>query len=442
MNRSSPAFPAARLERDSCGRRRFLKTSGAAVAGTLAAAPLAAGMMRSVHAAGSDVLRLGLVGCGGRGTGAAVQALTADPGTRLVAMADAFEDRIQASLKSLHKTPCAERVAVEPARCFVGFDAYQKLIDSGVDVVLLAEPPHFRPRSLKACIDAGKHVFAEKPVAVDAPGVRSVLATTEEAKKKDLTIVSGLCWRYETHLQETIKRIHDGALGEITSLESTRYGQGVGKLAKREPGWTDIYYQMRNWYYYTWLSGDFIVEQFVHELDKMAWVMRDEYPVRCVCSGGRQARTGPEYGHIYDHFNAIFEYANGTKLYAGTRHQPGCEGVRLDLAVGSQGRCDLMKYTITGANPWQRKERPTVMHQLEHDAMYAALRKGQIINNGQYMAKSTMMAIMARMSAYTGKAVTWEQAMNSKEDLSPPSYDWNTPMPEPPVAVPGVTKFI
>ncbi len=422
----------------SSNRRQFLKASTtAAVAGGLAT-----GMAPAVHAAGSDTLKLGLIGCGGRGTGAAGQALTADKNTKLIAVGDAFEDRVEKCLLGLSKSPVAERVAVDAEHRFSGFDAHQRVVESDVDVVLLACPPQFRPRHLKAAIDAGKHVFAEKPVAVDAPGVRSVLATTEEAKKKDLAIVSGLCWRYETGMQETIKRIHDGALGEITSMEATRYGTGVGKLAEREPGWTDMYYQMRNWYYYTWLSGDFNVEQFVHNLDMMAWVMQDECPISCHSSGGRQVRTEPKYGHIYDHFNSVYEYANGVKFYAGTRHWPGCQGSRFALTVGTQGRCDMMKYEITGTNPWKWDGKRTAMHQLEHDAMYAALRKGEIINNGRYMANSTMMAIIARMSAYTGKVLTWEQAMDSKEDLTPPSYEWDTPMPEPPVAIPGVTEFV
>ena len=419
-------------------RRQFLKNSTAAVVG----GAIAGSLSPPVHAAGSDVLKLGLVGCGGRGTGAAAQALTADPGTRLVAMADAFGDRIEVCLSSLKKSAVADRVDVDPDHRFVGFDCCKQLVESGVDIVLLATPTHFRPADLKTCIAAGKHVFAEKPVGVDAPGIRSVLATTEEAKKKGLTIVSGLCWRYETGMQETIKRIHDGAIGRITALETTRNGQGVGKYVQRQPDWTNMYYQMRNWYYYTWLSGDFIVEQFIHELDKMAWVMNDEYPISCYATGGRQTRVEPEYGHIYDHFSAVFDYASGVKLYAGTRHQKGTDSLRLDYAIGSAGCCNMMNYDITGSNPWKWDNKRTVMHQLEHDAMYAALRRGDTINNGEYMAKSTMMGIMARMSAYTGKTLTWEQAMNSKEDLSPVSYDWDAPIPEPPVAMPGITRFV
>jgi len=421
-------------------RRDFLKSSTATVVGTSLAATL--GTARYAHAAGDEVIRIALVGCGGRGTGAAAQALQADPYVHLVAMADAFADQLEASHGNLMKTEVSERLRVDNDHKFVGLDAYEKAIASDVDIVLLATPPHFRPMHLKAAIDAGKHVFAEKPVAVDAPGIRSVLATTEEARKKNLSIVSGLCWRYETGMIETIKRIHDGQIGRIVALETMRLSQGVGKLAERQPGWTDMEYQLRNWYYYTWLSGDFNVEQFVHELDKMAWAMGDEYPVDCSCVGGRQTRIEPHFGHIYDHFSAVYNYADGQKLTAATRHQLGCSSLRGDITMGTKGTCDMMKYTITGENPWRRRERITVMHQLEHDAMYAALRRGEIINNGEYMAKSTMMAIIARMSAYTGKTLTWEQAMNSQEDLSPPSYDWNQPLPEPPVAMPGVTPFV
>ena len=384
---------------------------------------------------------MGLVGCGGRGTGAAAQALTADEGTRLVALGDAFMDRVEGCLERLKKSPVADRVLVDKDHCFDGFDNCEKLLGSGVDVVLLATPTHFRPMQLEACVAAGKHVFAEKPVAVDAPGIRRVLAVTEEAKKKNLTIVSGLCWRYETGMQETIGQIHDGRIGDIVALESTRYSQGVGKVPTREPGWTDMQHQLRNWYYYTWLSGDFIVEQFVHELDKMAWLMKDEYPVKCYTAGGRQTRIGPEYGNIYDHFNAVFEYADGAKLYAGTRHQRGTDSVRLDYAMGSAGACNMMKYAITGKSPWKWEGKRTQMHQLEHDAMYRALRAGKTINNGQYMAKSTMMAIIARMSAYTGKTLTWEQAMSSEETLSPKSYTWDAAPPKSEVAMPGLTDF-
>lgn len=414
-------------------RRHFLKTTVATVgAGGLASllAPAA------VHASEDSILKIGLIGCGGRGSGAAVQALTADENTRLVAVADAFADQAERSLTAIRRSKDAQ-VDVPPERVFVGFDAYKKVIDSDVDIVLLACTPHFRPIHLRAAIEAGKHVFAEKPVAVDPTGVRSVLETTQLAHQKGLCIVSGLCWRYETNTIEMMRRLHDGAIGNITSLDTTRYGGGVW-VRERKPGMTDMQYQMRNWYYFTWLSGDFITEQFVHELDRMAWVMGNVYPDSCLATGGRQT-YGPEKGHTYDHFAAQYVYPNGTKLFATTRHQKGCDGRFTVEAVGTKGHCDLQKFEITGENPWQSGQRRTVMHQLEHDAFFAALRKGEVINNGEYMARSTMMAIIARMSAYTGKALTWKEAMESPLKLAPAEYAWDAAPPPAKVAIPGLT---
>ncbi|MGH7201996.1 MAG: Gfo/Idh/MocA family protein [Planctomycetaceae bacterium] len=424
----------------STTRRDFLKTSAAAVVGSGLLAQT--DILRAAYVSGSETLRLGLVGCGGRGTGAAEQALNADPHTQLVALGDAFDDQLQSSLDRLKKSKAGERVAVDPDHQFVGFDAYQKVIDSDVDVVLLATPPHFRPIHLQAAIEAGKHVFAEKPVAVDAPGIRSVLAACEEAKNKNLSVVSGLCWRYETGMQTLIDRIHNGALGEIVALHSTRYNQGVSKGEPRTPEMSDMEYQLRNWYYYTWLSGDFNVEQFVHEMDKMAWIMQDQYPVECSSTGGRQTRTDDRYGNIFDHISTVFEYENGVKYFAATRQQEGCDSRFFDHVHGTAGMADLMKFTITGAQPWRWGRRKTVMHQLEHDAMYAALRNGETINNGDYMARSTMMGIMARMSAYTGKTITWKEAMESQELLAPAEYAFDAAPPKSPIAMPGLTPFV
>src|SRR5258708_975194 len=266
-------------------RRTFLKSSAGVLAGTVAA-PLIAPAF--VHAAGSDLLRVGLVGCGGRGTGAASPALRADPHVQLTAMADAFPDHLERSLRELAKDEeIVSKIDVPPDRQFVGFDAYRQLIDSGVDVVLLATPPHFRPLHLEAAIDAGKHVFAEKPVAVDAPGVRSVLATCEKAKQKGLSVVSGLCLRYSDGFRESVERVHHGAIGEIRLMAANDY-RGPIWTKERKPDCSDMEWQIRNWYYYTWLSGDFNVEQHVHLLDVCSWLMHDRYPVRCVGNGGRQ----------------------------------------------------------------------------------------------------------------------------------------------------------
>jgi len=418
-------------------RRTFLKSS----AGVLVAAPLVAPAL--VHAAGSDVLKVGLVGCGGRGTGAASQALRADPNVRLTAMADAFEDHLERSLGELRKdAEILEKIDVPRDRQFVGFNACQQLIDSGVDVVLLATPPHFRPQHLAAAIDAGKHVFAEKPVAVDAPGVRSVLATCEKAKQKGLSVVSGLCLRYSDGFRESIDRVHNGAIGEIRMLAANDY-RGPIWTKERNPDWSDMEWQMRNWYYYTWLSGDFNVEQHVHFLDICTWLMREKYPVRCVGSGGRQVRTGPEFGHIYDHFSIAYEYEDGTRLISHCRQIPGCYNDMSVQALGTKGIADLSerRFAFRGDSPWVRPGKDNAFYQTEHDELFASIRKGTPINNGDYMAKSTLIAIMGRMAAYTGKQITWEMALNSKENLSPARYEWG-PMPEPAVAIPGVTAFV
>ncbi|MCA1685351.1 MAG: Gfo/Idh/MocA family oxidoreductase [Planctomycetia bacterium] len=309
-------------------RRELIKT--AAVAGALAALP-------EVHAAGDGVIKVGLVGCGGRGTGAASQALAADPDVRLVAMADAFEDRLEECLSLLKgEGKVSAKVDVGPDRRFVGFDAYQKLLASGVDVVLLCTPPQFRPAHLRAAVDAGKHVFAEKPVAVDAPGVRSVLETCERAKRKGLSVVSGLCLRYDNGFRETVRRVQGGEIGEVVTLLANDY-RGGRWARPRQPGWTDMTYQMRNWYNFTWLSGDFNVEQHVHYLDVCAWAMKDKYPIKAVGMGGRQALTGSEYGQIYDHFSVVCEYDDGARLVSYCRQQPGCKN-EMARASGSRRR--------------------------------------------------------------------------------------------------------
>jgi len=419
----------------SSSRRDFLKTSAAAAAG----AALAQAVAARAYAAGNDVLRVGLVGCGGRGSGAAVQALNADPNVKLVAMADAFKDRLEVSLAGLQKSPLGKKVEVDGDHQFTGFDACKKLVDSGVDVVLLATSPHFRPMHLKACVDAGKHVFCEKPVAVDAPGVRAVLQTCEEAGKKNLSIVSGLCYRYQPAKREMMARVHDGAIGEIKALHCVFNIGGLWKK-DRKPEWSDMEWQMRNWLYFTWLSGDFIVEQHVHSLDKMAWAMKGEYPAKVTGMGGRQARTGPEWGHIYDHFFSVFEYANGVKIFSSCRQQERCDSLVNDYLIGAKGTCIVHDHKITGETPWQFSGKELDLYQSEHNELFQSIRAGKPINNGEYMAKSTLMAIMARMSAYTGKVLTWDQALNSKEDLSPAKYEWG-PLPVAPVAVPGVTVF-
>jgi predicted dehydrogenase len=426
---------------DACSpstRRDFLKSAGAGVA---AASLTNLGALANAHAGGSDVLRIGLIGCGGRGTGAATQALNADPNVKLVALGDMFEDHLRSSLATLRRDKeIAHKIDVPDDQCFVGFDAYKQVLAAPIDVVLLATPPHFRPAHLKAAIDAGKHVFAEKPVAVDGPGVRSVLATCAEAKKKNLAVVSGLCYRYDHAKRETMQRVHDGSIGDIIAMH-TSYNTGALWMKPRQPGWSDMEWQLRNWLYFTWLSGDHIVEQHVHSLDKMAWAMGDEYPVRATGTGGRQSRIQPAYGHIFDHHAVVFEYAKGVKLFSFCRQQAGCANDVSDHVMGTKGTCEVMKHAVTGQNPWRYRAKVNKdMYQNEHDEFFAGLRAGKPINNGDYMAKSTLMAIMGRMATYTGQVITWEQALNSKQDLTPGRYELGA-LAVPPVAMPGITKF-
>lgn len=422
-------------------RRGFLGQTVAA-----GAALAALGEAPSVHAAGSGTIKVGLIGCGGRGTGAAAQAMKTGPDVRLVAMGDMFQDRLDSS-RNLLKAQGGENFAVTDDRCFVGFDAYKKVINSDVDVVLLAEPPHFRPEHLEAAVAAGKHIFAEKPVAVDAPGVHRVEAACKEAERKKLCVVSGLMLHYEPSMQQTVEQVHCGAVGDIVSLQCN-YNVGGLWVRPRESGWSDMEWHLRNWYYFTWLSGDHIVEQFVHCLDLISWIMKGEYPVRAVGMGGRQSRVQPQFGHIFDHHAVVFEYASGIRCHSYTRQQDGTAQDISNWVFGSNGTANLMKRSITGEKSWSykgptgRTRSPGVWggHQEEQDALFDAVRKGKVINNGEYMCKSTLMAIMGRMATYTGQQITWEQALSSKEDLAPPAYAFG-PLPTPAVAVPGVTKF-
>lgn len=401
-----------------------------------------------LHAGGSDLLKVGLIGCGGRGTGAAAQALTADEGTELVAMADAFSDILEGSrtrlARQFNKDGKPARVNVDDAHCFVGFDGYKNVIEAS-DVVLLASTPHFRPQHLQASVEAGKHVFCEKPVAVDAPGVHSVLKSSELAREKNLSLVSGLCWRYHHGKRATFEQIKSGAIGRIVAMQCSYMTGGVWD-PRRTPDQcsSEMEYQMRNWYYYTWLSGDFNVEQHIHSLDKMLWAMDDEAPATISGSGGRQVRTDARYGNIYDHFDVVYQWKNGVKAFARCRHWNNCENEVEDYIFGSEGWVDVMAHKIYNHNNevvWEFKGDGGDMYQIEHDELFASIRAGKPINNGDYMCKSTMLAISGRMAAYTGKKLTWEEAMGSKEDLSPKAYEWGD-VPVPPVAIPGKTKFV
>jgi predicted dehydrogenase len=429
---------------ETASRRTFLKTSTFATMATGAAVGNFKPAL-AVHPGGSDQLNVGLIGCGGRGTGAARQALQADYNVKLTAMGDMFDDRLQFSLQALQQVEeITQKLDVPPERQFVGFDAYQQVLESGVDVVLLTTPPHFRPAHLRAAIDAGIHVFAEKPVAVDAPGIRSVLQTCQDAKEKGVSVVSGLCLRYAYQFQEAVKRIQDGAIGEVVTLQANDYRGGIW-VKPRKRDWTDMHWQMRNWYYFTWLSGDFNVEQHVHYLDVCAWLMKNEYPVTATGLGGRQQRTGTQFGNIYDHHSVVYEFANGAKLFSNCRQIPGCVNDMSAHVVGTRGNALIDESrnapVIINEDRWVYDGERNKMYQSEHDELFAGIRSGEPINNGEYMAHSTLLAIMGRMATYTGQLITWDMAMNSEEDLTPPSYEWGA-IATPPIAIPGVTKFV
>lgn len=422
-------------------RRAFIQGTCATTLGSSLAANRASAMTGPGR--GDDWLRIGLIGCGGRGSGAVANAFAADPRVKLVSMADMFPDRLQTSFEHLKKAG-GDRFAVNADHCFTGFDAYRQMLATDVDVVLLATPPGFRPAHLKAAVDAGKHVFMEKPVAVDAPGVRSVLASCEEAQRKGLSVVSGLMLRHSTVLREMMKRIHGGEIGRIVALQCN-YNIGDLWHFPRQPGWSDMEWQLRNWYYFTWLSGDHIVEQHVHGLDLMAWAMHDEYPIKCFGLGGRQARTGAEFGHIFDHHAVCYEFAGGVRCFSFCRQQAGTDNDTSQLVFGEKGTADLSKRMTQGDKPWRYSRASggaaDLPYEQEHRALFTSIRAGQAINNGASAAKSTLMAIMGRMATYTGRTVTWEQAWNSQEDLTPPKLEFGT-LPVPPVAIPGVTKLV
>jgi len=419
-------------------RRTFVKQSAATVAAALAATQT--NLSSVAYAAGSDTLRLGLVGCGGRGTGAAGQAITADPGVQLVAMGDIFQDRLETSLNTL-KRAHGDRVDVPRDRQFSGFDAHKHVMDE-VDVVVLTSTPHFRPQHLEYAVDKGLQIFCEKPVATDAPGLRRVLAASEKAKEKGISLVSGLCYRYDRPRAATIQQIHDGAIGDVVAIQTTYNSGGVWEpRRKRDECDSEMEYQIRNWYYYTWLSGDHICEQAIHALDTMNWVMGNKPPVQCWGVGGRQVRTAPRYGNIYDHFAIVYEYPENVRGYHMCRHWriPGEPSRVKDFVLGSKGYCDVFAHRITGETTWRDKGRGN-MYQVEHDELFKAIRANKPINNGDYMCTSTMLALMGRMAAYTGKTVTWDMAMNSKLSLAPKAYAWGD-APMRPVAKPGITKF-
>jgi predicted dehydrogenase len=421
-------------------RRDVIKTSG-----LLGAAALVTGTGR-LWAGGSDKIRLGLIGCGGRGSYDTPNCLNAAPNVELVAMGDLFPDRLNRCRRQL-TAKLGDKVKVTDETCFTGWDAHKKVLATDVNLVILTEPPYFRPSHLRAALEAGKHVFMEKPVAVDPVGVRSVIESARLADEKGLTIVAGTQGRRMAHLIEGMKRIHNGDIGEIVAGQCVRLGDGMltwsEETRKRQPGWSDMEWQLRRWLFLTWLSGDFIVEMHIHNLDRVNWAM-NAHPVQCLGLGGRQARTGPEYGDVYDHFAVEYEYPNGARVeYMGAQIDKASE-LQSYRIVGTKGQAytDAGNLMISGAKPYKYDgPQPSPVIQ-QHADQIAAMRGGQRLNEGVRIAESTMTCIMGRMSAYTGRALKWDWVMQaSKLDLRPPREEFGA-LPMPPVAIPGQTPLV
>lgn len=393
----------------------------------------------------TDTLKVGLIGCGGRGTGAAFQATMSEDNVVLTAMADLFQDRLDDSYKNLmEENP--DKIRVEEDHKFVGFDAYKKVLASDVDVVILATPPNFRPGHLAAAVEAGKHIFCEKPVAVDAPGIRSVIETAKKAKEKGLALMSGFCWRHDVPKIDTYNRILDGAIGNVHTIYNT-YNTGALWFRDRQPDWSDLEFKMRNWLYYNWMSGDHIVEQAIHSIDLMSWAMGDELPVSVTGTGGRQSRTEEQFGNVYDHFAIVYEYGDGRRGFHFSRQQKDTSRAYGIDMNGDQGRCAIdvfRKHEIIGKNgDWVWDGEKSNMYQNEHNTLFASIRSGDPFNDGVRMAHSTMLAIWGRMAAYTGQTISWEEALNSEEKLGPDlnKFSWELDWPMAEVAQPGITKF-
>lgn len=437
----------------SPSRRGFLKTSTAAAvgAGVFANLNIAAG----AFAGNDETIRIGLIGCGGRGTGAVNDIFNAETRgpVKLVAMGDAFGDSLEGSLNGIRGAAgdrAKDLVDVADDHKFVGLDAYQKVLATDVDLVVLATPPGFRPIHFEAAVAAGKHVFMEKPVATDAPGVRRVLEACKKAKEKDLKVGVGLQRHHQANYIETIKRIQDGAIGDVLALRVYWNSGGVWDPRKtHEQCKTEMEYQLRNWYYYNWLSGDHICEQHIHNLDVGNWVMNG-YPVECHGIGGRQVRTDKKYGEIFDHFAVEYTFANGAKMFSQCLHQNSCWHSVTEHAHGTKGSSDISGGRLTmGSDKWRFEGRGKNPYVQEHDDMITAIRKGTPYNEGDNGAYSTLTAIMGRMACYGGKLVTWQDALESQLDLLPDSFAWDAKMKSQPdasgayaIPTPGVTKAI
>lgn len=446
----------------SSSRRLFLKTTSALVGSAFVGATNAH-LARGAHPGGSDEIKVALIGCGGRGSGAITQALETEGPVTFWAAADVFEDNLKGCIESVKQqvergkrdgNPLFEncKIDVPEERQFVGFDAYKKAIDSGADLVLIATPPGFRPMQFEAAVEAGKHIFMEKPLGVDAPGIRRVMAANEKAKAKNLMVAVGLQRRHDPRYIETVKRVQDGMIGDVICTR-VYWNSGGLWVRPRQPQQTEMEYQMRNWYYFNWICGDHIVEQHIHNLDVGNWLRGDMHPTLAQGMGGRQVRTGKEYGQIFDHHFVEFTYPDGTKMFSQCRHIDGCENEVREHAHGTKGTLDIDdgagSLVTTADGQWKSRAKKVNNHHQEHHDMFAALRRGEIYNEADYGAKSSFTAILGRMATYSGKLLRWDEALATGEDLSPASYDFAaTPPVVPdangfyPVPVPGKTEVL
>ena len=422
-------------------RRDFLKTS------TAVASAAALGLSSRVHAGGSDIIKVGMIGCGGRNTGAAAQALTADAGARLVAMCDIFMDRVK-SKRSILKQQKGDQVIVDDDHCFAGFDGYKHVIEAS-DVVVIANAAKFHPLHAFTAIQAGKHVFVEKPHGIDPAGMKLMRKTSELAKQKGLCLVSGLHSRYHTGYAETVKRIHDGAIGDVVAIEEN-FLRGPYGVIERQPGLSEVEWQCSTQYHFRWLSGDDVPQSLVHNIDRSRWAMQDQTPVKCHGLGGRSSMTKPIYGDVFDHHSVVYEFANGVPIYAFCRTTTGCYNNSSSTILGSKGRASITGCRIWGENEWRWSGRCNP-YQIEHDVLFKGIRSGKPVNNGDYMVASTTTTIMGQISCYTGDEVTWEQITASDFYYPPKPEDCHDGMEPPvklaangsyPVPVPGVTNLI
>jgi predicted dehydrogenase len=418
-------------------RREFLETSAAVTAAIAVPG-------ERMWAQGSDTLRVGLIGCGGRGTGAASDCLRGNEGVELVAIGDLFSDRVARCRASLDEIGAedaafAAKLQVRDDRMFVGFDAYRQVLEADIDLVLIATPPAFRPQHVTAAVEAGTHIFMEKPVAVDPAGIRSILASSELAEAQGLGIVAGTQRRHDAAYNEIMRRVHDGAIGDIVAAQ-VYWNQGGLWMQERQPEWSDVEWQLRNWLYFTWLSGDHIVEQHIHNLDVVNWAL-GAHPVRAVGVGGRQWRTDPAYGHIFDHFAIDFEYPNGAHVMSMCRQIDGTATNVSEHLVGTRGTANPAQWIASGASWRYEAERsPVSPYQQEHTDLVESIRAGRPLNEGRQVAESTLTAIMGREAAYTGAAITWDDILHADLSLVPGEVRFGD-LDVAPVAVPGVTKL-